>query len=266
MIGCSVLGVAVDDTIHSLVSYRRLRDGGATPEHAVLVTMREVGRPMVISSLMLIAGLPHHHRLGLRHHPRVRLAVGAHHGDLPGRRSGDAAGAPGPGSRVIELVVFDLDGVLADLDRPRRLELLAEMTGRTPAFLQAKIWDSDFETGAERGSFATGDEYLAEWNWRTKCQLTRAQWVRARREAMTLRPETLRIAEAAQSHCGIAMLTNNGPLLYESLSEILPDVFRIFGSRAHASFQFGAAKPQPRGVLAPGAPLRRGPRARRGRR
>ena len=56
MIGCSVLGVAVDDTIHSLVSYRRLRDLGATPEHAVLVTMREVGRPMVISSLMLIAG------------------------------------------------------------------------------------------------------------------------------------------------------------------------------------------------------------------
>jgi predicted RND superfamily exporter protein len=56
MIGCSVLGVAVDDTIHSLVSYRRLRDSGATPEHAVLVTMREVGRPMVISSLMLIAG------------------------------------------------------------------------------------------------------------------------------------------------------------------------------------------------------------------
>ena len=46
------------------------------------------------------------------------------------------------------------------------------------------------------------------------------------------------------------MLTNNGPLLYEALAEILPDVFRIFGSRAHASFQFGARKPQPRGVRA----------------
>jgi hypothetical protein len=56
MIGCTVLGVAVDDTIHTLVSYRRLRERGASPEHAVLVTTREVGRPMVISSLMLMAG------------------------------------------------------------------------------------------------------------------------------------------------------------------------------------------------------------------
>jgi putative hydrolase of the HAD superfamily len=146
---------------------------------------------------------------------------------------------------VIELVVFDMDGVLADLDRARRLELLAGMTGHTPAFLQAAIWDSGFEAGAERGRFATGDEYLAEWNWRAKCHLTRAQWVRARREAMTLRPEVLQLAQAATSHCGIAMLTNNGPLLYEELPEILPEVFRIFGSRAHASFQFEAAKPEP---------------------
>ena len=192
MIGCSVLGVAVDDTIHSLVSYRRLRDGGATPEHAVLVTMREVGPADGDLVAHADRGLPHHHRLGLRDDPRVRLAVGADHGDLPGRRPGDAAGAAGAGSRVIELVVFDMDGVLAHLDRPRRLELLAEMTGRTPAFLQAAIWDSDFEPGAEARRYATGDEYLAEWNWRTRCRLTRAQWVRARREAMTLQPETLR--------------------------------------------------------------------------
>ena len=56
MIGCTVLGIAVDDTIHTLVSYRRLREKGATPEEAILVTTREVGRPMVISSLMLMAG------------------------------------------------------------------------------------------------------------------------------------------------------------------------------------------------------------------
>ena len=56
MIGCVVLGVAVDDTVHMLVTYRRLRESGASPELAVLQSMRRVGRPMVISALMLCAG------------------------------------------------------------------------------------------------------------------------------------------------------------------------------------------------------------------
>jgi putative hydrolase of the HAD superfamily len=41
------------------------------------------------------------------------------------------------------------------------------------------------------------------------------------------------------------MLTNNGSLLRESLGEILPDVEHLFGSRAHASFEFKARKPTP---------------------
>jgi len=146
---------------------------------------------------------------------------------------------------MIELVIFDMDGVLARLDRPRRLELLSEMTGREPAFLQARIWDSSFEPGAEVGAYATGEEYLAEWNRRTGCGLTRAQWVRARRESMTPQPDALAIADTIQRHCGIAMLTNNGPLLHEELEAIFPDAFRIFGGRANASFQFGARKPDP---------------------
>jgi predicted RND superfamily exporter protein len=56
MIGCVVLGVAVDDTVHVLVSYRRRREAGDSPPEAVLETMRRVGRPVVISSLMLVAG------------------------------------------------------------------------------------------------------------------------------------------------------------------------------------------------------------------
>jgi glucose-1-phosphatase len=144
----------------------------------------------------------------------------------------------------VELVVFDMDGVLADLDRALRLALLAEMTGKDPAFLQAAIWDSEFEPGAEVGAYATGAEYLAEFNRRTRSRLKREQWVRARREATTVKPETLRIAQALRGQCGIAMLTNNGSLLYESLPEVLPDVHRVFGEHAHASFQFNARKPQ----------------------
>jgi len=56
MIGCVVLGVAVDDTVHMLVTYRRMRESGEDPEGAMLEAVRRVGRPMVVSSLMLIAG------------------------------------------------------------------------------------------------------------------------------------------------------------------------------------------------------------------
>ncbi len=56
MIGDMVLGIAVDDTVHMLVTYRRLRERGEQPEAAMLRSVRRVGRPMVISALMLIAG------------------------------------------------------------------------------------------------------------------------------------------------------------------------------------------------------------------
>lgn len=144
----------------------------------------------------------------------------------------------------IDLVVFDLDGVLADLDRERRLALLSEMTGKDPAFLHQAIWASDFERSAEAGAFPTGPEYLAELNRRIGGRLAREQWIRARREAMTLRGEVLRIAERLRPASAIAMLTNNGSLLHEALPEIAPEVHRLFGAHAHASFQFGARKPE----------------------
>jgi glucose-1-phosphatase len=146
--------------------------------------------------------------------------------------------------REIDMVVFDLDGVLAHLDRARRLALLAEMTGKDPAFLHAAIWGSDFESNAEAGAHPTGAEYLAELNRRIDGSLRREQWVRARHDSMVVDPGTLEIARELRDLCGIAVLTNNGSLLHESLPEIVPDVHRVFGDRAHASFQFGARKPQ----------------------
>jgi putative hydrolase of the HAD superfamily len=148
-------------------------------------------------------------------------------------------------SGAVDLVVFDMDGVLARLDRKRRLELLAEATGRDPTHLRAMLWDSDFEPSAEAGAHPSGDEYLAELNRRIGASLSREQWVRARRDAMSIDRETLGIAEALGRRYPIAMLTNNGSLLLECLPQILPDVHRIFGERAHASFQFGARKPEP---------------------
>lgn len=146
----------------------------------------------------------------------------------------------------IDLVIFDLDDVLAALDRPRRLRWLAGATGRPPEHFNATIWHSDFETAAEAGAYPTGEAYLAEFNRRSGCRLTRAQWVEARRQAMTVIPGTLAIARELGRRVRLALLTNNGALLKESLPELVPEVCAVFGPNCHASCEFQSRKPEPR--------------------
>jgi putative hydrolase of the HAD superfamily len=145
----------------------------------------------------------------------------------------------------IDLVIFDLDDVLAALDRPRRLRWLAAATGKAPEHFNATIWHADFEPAAEAGAYPTGAEYLAEFNRRSGCALTREQWVQARRQAMTVDPEVLAIARELSARGRIALLTNNGALLKESLAELVPEVAALFGDGGHASCEFRARKPDP---------------------
>ena len=56
LIGCIALGIAIDDTMHFLVAYQRQRSQGASPEVAVRHCIRQVGRPIVMTSIMLVVG------------------------------------------------------------------------------------------------------------------------------------------------------------------------------------------------------------------
>jgi predicted RND superfamily exporter protein len=56
LIGSIALGIAIDDTVHFLVTYNRERWGGRTPEEAVQHSIRRVGRPIVMTSMMLVIG------------------------------------------------------------------------------------------------------------------------------------------------------------------------------------------------------------------
>ena len=56
LIGSMALGIAIDDTVHYLVRYRRERKAGADPEEATLRCTRRVGRPIAITSVMLFLG------------------------------------------------------------------------------------------------------------------------------------------------------------------------------------------------------------------
>src|SRR5690349_14522565 len=126
-------------------------------------------------------------------------------------------------------VIFDMDGVLAQLDRQRRLEFLAAKLDLPSTHLQQQIWDSDFEVRAEAGAFVSGEGYLAEFNRRLDRNLSRTDWIEARRSAMTVNVPTLQLARRVAQRAPIAMLTNNGWLLKESLAQLVPDIVAAFG-------------------------------------
>lgn len=50
-------------------------------------------------------------------------------------------------------------------------------------------------------------------------------------------------------HWLLSLLTNNGPLLKESIHRVFPEVAEVFAERAHFSFEFGPCKPDPRVFL-----------------
>lgn len=56
LIGSVALGIAIDDTMHFLVRYRRARRAGGDPAAAARECVREVGRPIAITSVMLVLG------------------------------------------------------------------------------------------------------------------------------------------------------------------------------------------------------------------
>jgi len=56
MVAALLLAIAVDDTVHVALRYRRERLGGASPEAAVARTLATVGRPIVITSVCLALG------------------------------------------------------------------------------------------------------------------------------------------------------------------------------------------------------------------
>jgi len=105
------LGIAVDDTIHVLSAFRRLRDGGEDPVRAARGAVRQVGPAVVVTTALLVAGFGTLLTSAL---PNVRLFGGlaclafvvALIGDLlllpsllsmvPDRRSRDTRGHPAP--------------------------------------------------------------------------------------------------------------------------------------------------------------------------
>ena len=145
-------------------------------------------------------------------------------------------------------VIFDMDGVLCRYHFEKRLARLSEMTGVAAEFIDQVIWKQGFDEQGDAGRY-TAEEYHRLFCERIGAALTREQWLEAR--AISIEPdrEVLDMARRVKRAATIALLTNNGPLLEESIARVFPEVAEIFGRHAHFSCEFGVCKPDPRVFL-----------------
>ena len=58
---------------------------------------------------------------------------------------------------AIKLVLFDMDNVLCQYDRAKRVAHLAELAGSTSEFVHAAIWESGFEALGDSGALEAAD-------------------------------------------------------------------------------------------------------------
>jgi glucose-1-phosphatase len=142
------------------------------------------------------------------------------------------------------LVIFDMDDVLCHYDLGRRLRALSKLTGKTPRDIRAAIWDSGFEEDSDSGGYPDEDAYLREFGLRIGHPILRSQWIAARRSAMIASHDVLGLARSIGQISRIAIYTNNGPIVKNSLDELFPEAASIFPEH-YCSYEFGTKKPDP---------------------
>ena len=144
----------------------------------------------------------------------------------------------------IKLVLFDMDDVLCDYDRGKRVACLAELAGTSSDAVYKAIWETGFELLGDSGALETSD-YLRGFGERIGYPLSLDEWVEARRRSMTADRAMLEIAGRLRETVDIAVLTNNTTLVADHIETLLPELRPLFGSRIYTSAQFKAAKPDP---------------------
>jgi glucose-1-phosphatase len=144
----------------------------------------------------------------------------------------------------IKLVLFDLDNVLCDYDRGKRVAHLAGLARSTSERVDKAIWESGFEALGDSGAL-DATAYLRGFGERIGYALSLHEWVEARRASMKADIAMLEIASRLRRSIDIAVLTNNTTLVADQIDRLLPELRPLFGSRIYTSAQFKTAKPDP---------------------
>ncbi len=141
--------------------------------------------------------------------------------------------------------IFDMDGVLCDYDLHKRLRALQAMTGIPAQQIHNRVWGSGFEDQADIGTYQDSDSYLDAFCQHLQHRITRQEWIEARAASMTAYEDVLEAAEHLGQNDKIAVLTNNVPLLKDTLEVVFPRVVDVFGAKIFFSCDMAIGKPDP---------------------
>ncbi len=137
-----------------------------------------------------------------------------------------------------------MDGVLCHLDDPARIGYLSRISGRPASQIMNAIWESGFEDLSDSGQLSA-DEYLKGFGERIGYPLSKAEWTEYRKSGTTPIPESLRLVMELKDRVQLAVLTNNGLMLQETMPVVFPELSRVFGPHVYVSAQFSTRKPDP---------------------
>jgi putative hydrolase of the HAD superfamily len=143
------------------------------------------------------------------------------------------------------LLLFDLDGVLADYDRPGRCAALARAAGADArAMHEAMFGEDGLEHASDRGQIGLQgalEGLRARHGW----ELDEHAFLDARRLATRVRADMLALCGELASQARLAVFTNNGDWLAEHIARIAPELPRHFGDAIVSSGQLRQWKPEP---------------------
>lgn len=144
---------------------------------------------------------------------------------------------------AVECLLLDFDGVLVRHARHLRVRHLAASTGCSVAQVQAALFDSGLEQQHDAGLDST--LYLQQVSAALGSTLSIAQWQAARIAASLPQAGVIERIEQLARRLPIAILTNNGALMADTIPHILPTLATALHGRILCSGALGGRKPDP---------------------
>ncbi|MFT4247547.1 MAG: hypothetical protein QM581_05840 [Pseudomonas sp.] len=126
----------------------------------------------------------------------------------------------------------------------------------------ARVEEVLLETAYDGGEIATAD-YLRRFGEGLGADVDEAGWIEARVAACEADPRVLEMVARVAERLPVAVLTNNGPLMAEAITRIVPSLSPLLDGRVLCSGALGGRKPNTRSTGARWNGWRRGRRGRR---